>query len=256
MSLATIKSARRVFEVLEYFDAQRRPLSLKEICGHYGYPPSSGAAVLKSLVLLGYLEYDKPSRTYLPTMRIAALGGWVTTDLFGGLNIIELMAALRDETQETVILAAQSDCHAQYVHVVHSNQALTYAVTPGTLRPLARSGFGRLLLSGHGDAAIRAIVRRIDAARDPDEDKVDVDDLLKAVAVIRRDGFALSNNLITPGVGTIGVLLPETPFGRKFAIGLGGPSARIAAAKQKHLTRLRETVAKFTDRLASRGAAG
>jgi len=39
-----------------------------------GYPVSSGAAMLKSLVSLGYLEYDRKTQTYLPTMRIAVAG--------------------------------------------------------------------------------------------------------------------------------------------------------------------------------------
>jgi DNA-binding IclR family transcriptional regulator len=253
MSAAAIKSARRVFEVLEYFDDQRRPLSLKEICERHGYPPSSGAGILKSLVLLGYLEYDKQSRTYLPTMRIAALGGWVAADLFGGIDIIELMERLREETRETVILAAQSDIHAQYVHVLRSTQALNYAVSPGTLRPLAQSGFGRLLLSGRTDADIRVIVRRIDAARETGEAKIDVEALLAEVGAIRREGFLFSDSLITPGVGVIGILLPQTPFGRKFAIGLAGPAARIEAEKAMLLALLRVAEARFAEVVKARG---
>jgi len=241
----TIKSARRVFEVLEHFDRTRSPLSLREICDRFGYPPSSGSGILKSLVKLGYLEYDRRSRTYLPTMRIAALGSWVATDLFGGLNIIRLMEDLRDSTRETVILAAQGDLHAQYVHVVHSREPLQYAVAPGTLRPLARSGFGRLLLSADPDPVIEATVRRLDAARTPLEGKIDVGELLAEIQAIRQRGYAVSHNLVTPGVGIIGVLLPKTPFGRVFAIGLGGPSARIEASRDQHLALLRGAVETF-----------
>jgi IclR family transcriptional regulator, KDG regulon repressor len=246
MGDATIKSARRVFEVLEYFDRARAPLSLKQICERHGYPPSSGLGVLKSLVRLGYLEYDKHSRTYLPTMRIAVLGSWVATELFGGLNVIKLMETLRDETLETVILAAQSDLFAQYVHVVHSREPLQYAVAPGTLRPLARSGFGHLLLSGEKDPVIRSTVRRLDSARAPGEDKIDVASLMRSIADIRQAGYAVSHGLVTPGVGIIGFLLPPTPFGRLFAIGLGGPSDRIEANRERHRRLLQDAVAAFS----------
>ena len=74
MADAAIKSARRVFEIMEFFDRARRPLGLKAICDELRYPVSSGAAMLKSLVTLGYLEYDRKTQTYLPTMRIAVLG--------------------------------------------------------------------------------------------------------------------------------------------------------------------------------------
>src|SRR5260221_13800450 len=113
-----IKSARRVFEILEYFDRERRPLSLKDIAGRLRYPPSSGSTLLKSMVALGYLEYDQLSRTYFPTMRIAALGGWVHAALFGDGAIERLLEHLHRATGETVVLAAQSGLYAQYVHLV------------------------------------------------------------------------------------------------------------------------------------------
>jgi DNA-binding IclR family transcriptional regulator len=241
----SIKSARRVFEVLEYFDQTRAPVSLSEICQEFGYPPSSGSGLLKSLVQLGYLEYDKRSRTYLPTMRIALLGSWVATDLFGGLNILRLMEELRDATRETVVLAARSDLQAQYVHVVHSNEALHFAVAPGTLRPLTRSGFGRLLLSAEPDAVVEAAVRRIDAHRGPREAKVDLRELISELKTIRRQGYGASESTITSGVRTMGILLPPTPFGRTFAIGVGGPSARIASRSEAILRCLRDTAKTF-----------
>jgi len=241
----SIKSARRVFEVLEYFDRTRAPVSLGEICEQFSYPPSSGSGLLKSLVQLGYLEYDKRSRTYLPTMRIALLGTWVATDLFGGLNILRQMEDLRDATRETVVLAARSDLQAQYVHVVHSNEALQFAVAPGTLRPLARSGFGRLLLSAEADPVVEATVRRIDALRAPHEAKIDQGELMTDLQTIRQQGFGASDSRVTPGVRTMGVLLPPTPFGRRFAIGVGGPSGRIKSRSEANLSFLRATVKTF-----------
>ena len=71
---STTKSARRVMEILELFDQVRRPMSLKEVCDRLGLAPSSGIALLKSLVFVGYLEFDKASRTYLPTLFVNIVG--------------------------------------------------------------------------------------------------------------------------------------------------------------------------------------
>lgn len=247
MTADTVKSARRVFEVLELFDARREPLTLKQVCDQHRYPASSGAAILKSLVRLGYLEYDKTSRTYLPTMRIAALGGWVAGELFGQTNVIRLMQGLRAKTGENVILAAQSDLHAQYVHVVRARAALADSVGPGTLRPLVNSALGRLLLSVQPDSTIAHLVRRLDASRDPGAARVDLAGLLATVGAIRQDGYVLSRDLVTPGIGVIGVMLPKTPFHRLFALGLGGPSARIRSNRERYLCLLRETVSRFEE---------
>ena len=256
MADGSIKSARRVFEVLEYLDRTRAPVTLTEICGQFRYAPSSGSALLKSLVQLGYLEYDKRSRTYLPTMRIALLGSWVASDLFGGLNILRLMEDLRDATGETIVLAARSDLQTQYVHVVHSNEALQFAVAPGTLRPLAGSGFGRLLLSAETNADLEATVRRIDARRAPHEAKLDQRELMADLQAVREQGFATSASRVTPGVRTMGVLLPPTPFGRRFAIGVGGPSDRISSKSVAILGFLREAAKTFEEAVRQARATG
>ena len=243
MSDATTKSARRVFEIMEYFDEVRIPLSLKAVCDRLGYPSSSGQAMLKSLVLLGYLEYDRRSQTYLPTMRIAVLGSWVSEQLFGGINVLKLMDYLREETRETVILGAQSDLYAQYVHVLHSLEPLHYAIPPGTLRPLARCGIGRLLLSSQAEADVDRIVRRINIA-DPDN-RVDLGELTESFEAIRREGHVFSRHIFNEGVGILAVLLPQAPFERTFAIGLGGPVDRLEANHARNLAVLRAATSDF-----------
>ncbi|HQN50687.1 MAG TPA: helix-turn-helix domain-containing protein, partial [Phenylobacterium sp.] len=73
MSQAVVKSAQRAFAILELFELERRPLSLTEVTQALRYPTSSTAALLKSLVVTGYLEFDRARRAYRPTMRIAVL---------------------------------------------------------------------------------------------------------------------------------------------------------------------------------------
>src|SRR5260370_15285009 len=99
MSDPVIKTARRIFEVLEYFDDVQQPISLKDISVHFKYPVSSASALLKSMVVMGYLDYDVYSRTYMPTMRIATLGTWVQTALFGESRIVALLKHLNEVTQ-------------------------------------------------------------------------------------------------------------------------------------------------------------
>ena len=88
---SSIKTAKRIFEVLEYFEDVKRPISLKEVSTKCDYPTSSAAALLKSMVVLGYLSYDSYNRTYLPTMRIAQMGEWLNTGLFGDSAILALV---------------------------------------------------------------------------------------------------------------------------------------------------------------------
>jgi IclR family KDG regulon transcriptional repressor len=243
MANSTIKTARRVFEILEYFDRERRPLALKEIAARLRYPTSSGSVLLRSMVALGYLEYDQASRTYFPTMRLAALAAWVAPALFGEGDIELLMEYLNRAIGEVVILAAQSGLHAQYVHIVPSHQPLQFAIAPGTRRPLARSGMGWLLLSAHGNAQIEKLRRRINADS-AQKSKVSAEELMKQVSAVRATGYAFSKGAVSPGTGLIAMLLPKTSSGRTYAVGVGGPVQRLQRKEKEIVAELRAAIAR------------
>jgi IclR family transcriptional regulator, KDG regulon repressor len=229
MAEGAVKSARRALEILEVFSRHRRPLALKEVLDETGYPTSSGSALMKSLVALGYLDYDRERRTYFPTMRIAALGSWVSGALFGEGPLRGALDDLHRRTGETVVLAVQSDLHAQYVHVIHSAEPLQLRVPPGTRRPLARSGMGLVLLSGKTDAEIERLRRRINAAGDGASQTRE--ELMARVNEVRARGYAFSRNSISPGLGIIGAALPKGPFGRMAAVGVAGRVERLEEKK-------------------------
>ena len=225
MTDSAVKSAKRAFEILEAFSRHRRPLALKELLDELDYPASSGSALMKSLVALGYLDYDGERRTYFPTMRIAALGSWVPRTLFGDGPLLGALEDLHRETGETVILAVQSDLHAQYVHVIPSPEPLQLRVPPGTRRPLAQSGLGLVLLSAKRDPEIERLRRRINAAGEGAA--LSRDEMMARVNAVRARGYAFSRNAISQGVGIIGAALPNGPFGRVFAVGAAGQVERL-----------------------------
>ena len=235
MPSSVIKSARRVFEVLEYFDDVRRPASLHDIVSHFGYPLSSGYSLLKSIVAMGYLDYDKASRTYMPTMRVATLGHWVQDALFGDNRILPFMQHLSAVTGEMVCLGTQSDLLAQYIYVISSSRPLDLRLRSGTVRPLAGSGLGYLLLSAHTDDEIETLLRRINARKRDPSRRIPISGLMEQVNTVRREGYVFSRNIM-PGFGLIAMLLPIRHHGRILAIGVGGRVDRLEA-RRSHILR-------------------
>lgn len=241
-SFSGTKSAMRVMEILEYFDRERRPLSLKEVVAALSYPASSALALLKSLVHAGYLEFDKKSHTYLPTMKIAVLGDWVPEGLFSRMNIVPIMERLRDLSGETVFLGTRSDLYTQYVHVANAAAPDAYFIPPGALRPLARSGIGHLFLSLLSPADLEYTVRRLNAGEPNRELHADLKDVARSAQTIRRQGYVFTTGLFHKNAGVVAVVLPVAPFNRTFALGVGGPSKRLAANLQTILGFLGEAV--------------
>ena len=237
MTDSAVKSAKRAFEILEAFSRHRRPLALKELLDELDYPASSGSALMKSLVALGYLDYDGERRTYFPTMRIAALGSWVPCVLVGDGPLLGALEDLHRETGETVILAVQSDLHAQYVHVIPSPEPLQLRVPPGTRRPLAQSGLGLVLLSAKRDPEIERLRRRINASGEGAA--LTRDEMMARVNAVRARGYAFSRNAISQGVGIIGAALPNGPFGRVFAVGAAGQVERLERKEEEIVAALK-----------------
>jgi DNA-binding IclR family transcriptional regulator len=126
VSLTPIKSAHRVLQVLDYFRQHRRPSSLKQICEALGYPQSSATVLMKNLTQLGYLSYERTTRLYFPTLRVAALGDWISHALFGQGQVFEIMRDLHSETGEAVSVLLQNDVYMQYIRVIQSTHPLRF----------------------------------------------------------------------------------------------------------------------------------
>jgi len=224
-----VKSAARVFEVLEHFDEAQRELSVMEIARALDYPQSSTSALLHSLMELGYLSYDQHSRTYRPTARVTLLGSWVIAPFFREGALPRLMADLNRRTGETIILAVQSGFIVRYIQTIQGTNAMRLYVPPGTTRPMANSGIGRLFLSLYDDDELRGVVRRLNADRDRSQPPTDLRQLTRALQRIRETGYSVSANLVTPGAGVVARFLPRVNEERPMAVGIGGHSEVILA---------------------------
>lgn len=238
---SVIKTAGRIFEVLELFDQIRRPASLKEIAKTFAYPVSSASVLLKSLVMLGYLDYDCSSRTYMPTMRCNSLGYWVPSALFGDNQVLDVMERLSDITSQPVSIATQSDVFAQYVHILVPASFSKLELKAGTVRSLVKSGLGWVLLSPKSDAAIDKIVRRINYGKDECK-RIELADVMIEVQKVRKQGYVFSKHTVQQGNGVIGMMTPFQKYGRAIALGVGGTVAQLERKREMILYEMRRSI--------------
>ena len=70
---SAVKSAHRVFEILELFAEDRTPRRPVEVARQMHYPVSSTAALLRTMTACGYLAFEPRSRTYFPSVRLFQL---------------------------------------------------------------------------------------------------------------------------------------------------------------------------------------
>jgi len=222
-----VKSAARALQILEYFDHIRRTANVIQVSRALSYPQSSTSILLRSLVTLGYLDYNRRSRTYRPTNRVRLLGSWIEPELFQDGMLLDLLSELNEETSDLVALASRNALSAQYIHVVQAKTALRLHVTPGTSRPISTSVMGWVMLSSLPDLEVAKILRRINAEAGPQGPIVRVPDLLRRLEEIRRDGYAFSHSQITPGAAVLAMPLPTKADQSPLVIGIGSTVERM-----------------------------
>lgn len=240
-SAATVKSATRVLEIFEYFDEVRRPVTIQDVAQALSYPHSSTAALLKSLVSLGYLEHDDRGKTFFPSIRISLLGNWVEAEALPIRNVQRLMRRLSADTGCTIILAARLGAYAQYVKVIQGTSPIRFHVKPSTKRMLAFSTIGRVLLSELPLPEARRLIH--DALAAMPERRASTQEIEDELQRIRKRGFALYSDLVTPGATMLAMPIPTGPSGRPVAIGIAAPKEYFRSRKHTFTELLKNAIA-------------
>jgi DNA-binding IclR family transcriptional regulator len=238
MQNSQVKSATRAIEILEYFKRVRQPRAMSEIAVALGYPQSSTTVLLKTLVTLGYLNFDRSDRLYFPTPKVTSLGDWIPRALFGTSRVLDALRDVHAATGETVSIGIRNDVYLQYIQIIQSVHALRFHVDEGTLRPLTQSAVGWMLLSTMPDDKIDNIVRRANIATPKAAERVKIADMMEKVRGIRQTGYCWTENVPFLGGGTVCVLLPITIQNQPVVLGLGGAAERIRQNRDRYLAAL------------------
>lgn len=247
-----MKSARRVFEILEHFAARQRALSVVDVARRLGYPQSSASALMRTMTELGYLHYDAGARTYQPTARLPLLVGWIGQRLFREGRVVEVMNELSQATGETIILGAENGLQVRYIHVIEATGPLRLHSVAGSLRPYTRSAIGLALLGTHDDRQVGRIVRRLNSEEPDPARHVRLPELLARLAEIRMQGYALSTGGIVKGGGALAMVLPEQVNGTPLAVAIAGAEASVLANRDGWVAIMREAIGRsFTDAAAA-----
>lgn len=245
MSESKVKSARRVIQVLEFFDEMRSDASVMDVARALDMPQSSTTELLKCLSDLGYLAYDPRGRRYMPTHRVALLGSWIQAPYLGEGRVVQMMEELGEKTLETIILAEPSGIVVRYIFVVPSRQAMRLHVGPGTIRPIARSGLGKLFLTTYPTEKVKDIVKRVNADRDPGAPIIGYAELENELQDIRDKGYHLFTNGVNPGAGLIGMLLPQSDGYPPLGIGIGGLAESIVKNAPEFIDAMRQGINRY-----------
>lgn len=239
-----VKSAGRVLRILELFDVLKREAPVSEVSELLGLPQSSTSVLLRSLVVMGYLSYNAPTRAFAPTTRVALLGNWVNAPLLSDGPLIRLMHRLNVRTGQAIVLAVRNHIWSQYIHVVQASSAVRLFVVKGSRRPLVCSATGLTLISDLPDSEITRLGLRYNAEPQEVDVEVPVPILLERVNAVRANGYAFQHDTVTAGAGMIAMRLPSLENSdERLSIGIAAPTQVLQDSKNDFVLALHEEIA-------------
>lgn len=226
---ATVKSAMRTLDIIEYVVARGRPLVAQEIATALGIPVSSLSYLLGTLVERQYLARD--GRSYRSGPGLARLQ--VTSPVFSlAETVAPLVRMLRIQLNETTSFFVRRGWEVESLVTETSEHALRYAVATGRSAPLHGFSAGKALLAAMAEDELDRYF--VETERAPfTATTVFTEAAMRAeIAEIRATGIARTREEHTPGIFGLGRVarIDGVVVG---AFGVAIPGVRFDAATER-----------------------
>lgn len=221
------KIARRVIEVLDYFDDNHREATVMDIVRRYQRPQSSTSELLSSLVELGLLEKDAHARTYRLTPRAGMIGTGSQSGVVRDGRLVRLVDRLVAQTGLSVAVFGMVGLKAQIVSWRSGTRVNVRGLHGGLLEALHESAAGWLLLSTIAQPRCDGVLRRLNAEA-PEGSKFSTADMALRVQAARDASEAVGPAGFGSSAQLAAVLLPADASDVPLVVAIAhGPQDRV-----------------------------
>jgi len=252
----------RALDILEFLAQAGSPRTLAEVIDAVDGPKATVHRLLASLRGRGYVTQDPLTSRYSAGVRCFELGSMWAQSLDMRAVAAPHLAALNEETGETVHLAVYDHGDVVYVDKLESRQPVVAKSYVGRRCPASCVATGRALLAFQDRAEIDDVLAGPLPTYTPDS-VTDPDALAALLDRVRREGYGVNHGSYREGVGgvaapirdhtgrviaSVGVCLPEHRFGPDrfddlrdrtvataiaVSAALGGPAALITSGSAR-----------------------
>jgi DNA-binding IclR family transcriptional regulator len=250
--IRVIDRAVRVLSLL----ADGQPRTLSRMSEELGISNSTTFRLLASLGSHGMVERDPRDGTY--RLGLACLQ--LASAYFDGHDIRRLALAelesLRDETGETVHLGVLNETmeviYLEKLHGFHAIGLMSSGV--GKRSPAYCTGLGKIQLAYADPTAVQRHFQRVGLPRYTDRTITELDELLKHLAQVRGQGYALDRGEHEVEVRCVAAPIFDHSGSVQAAISVSGPAVRLepVEARAELIERTQRAAAAVSARLGYR----
>jgi IclR family pca regulon transcriptional regulator len=196
-----VQSLDRGIAVIRSFSADAPRQTLADVSRATGLTRATCRRLLLTLVELEYACTD--GKHYELAPRVLEIGYAYLASL--QLNEIAqtFIERLSVNVHESSSISVLDDTDVVYVARVPTKRIMTVAIGLGSRFPAYQTSMGRVLLAELDDNRVRDVWERSDRSRATDRTIDEIEDLLAALADVRRQGWALLDQELEIGVRSI-----------------------------------------------------
>jgi DNA-binding IclR family transcriptional regulator len=229
-----IRSLLRGLEILE-FVAEHGEASVTEVARFLTVDPSTSSRLMATLESRGYLAQDARSQSFRLGPKLLYLSQVLLNDLNLASFSPEILRALARDTGESAHLAVLVGVDAVFVDRATGSSVITVNTEVGAHDPTYCTAIGRALLSGLSDAEVTERLVEVRFTRYTPRTITTVDQLLAALVVVRRQGYAFDDEEAHAGVQCVAAPVLNHRAQVIAAVGISGLTARIQQATEPSL---------------------
>lgn len=224
MSVKRVRSAERMLSVIDAL-AAHQPIGVGALATLIDDDKSAVQRMLMTLADAGWIQpTGTPTKWELST-HVLTLAEQTRGRHTLARSVRPTMEALRDETSETIILAAREGGGIVIVDVCQSTQMVRAAPNVGIVIPVANTATGHAILLASSDAERAAILGGPPNAS-----------LLAELQTAKENGYTMT--LLWAGSSSVGAPIIDSTGAVLGALALAAPSARMPAERLHYYGRL------------------
>ena len=250
-----VRSVARALTALRFVeDGPADGLSLHELSELLGMSKSSTLATLRTLSSQGFLRETRPGPRYKLGMALIRLGDLTARQQLPGDVVRPILRQIVDETGLTARLAVADQGFPVFVERVDGPGTVRFHTPLGSREPPHSTAAGKAILAHLEPEELIAVCQEIGLPRRTARTIVDINNLTKELAKVRRLGYAVDNEEDADGVICVGAAYHDHTGRCAGAISVTGLKADFPAETVRVLgVAMRGHAARVTSAIAGRG---
>ena len=236
------------FRLLNLFSVDEPELQLQDIATKLEIGQSTALRLVQALMVEGFVIRDPSAKSYRLAASVLAMGHTIITKMDLCHKSIHILEELAENTGETAHIAVFKDDQALYLLKIDSSNPVHLLSHAGKKNPIHSTSTGQILLAYQEESIINKVMER-ELIGYTERTITDPMKLKNELQIIRKKGYAVSQEELHKGVGSIAAPVTNIKGEIIAAVSIAGPMSRI---NQQNVPKLTKRVQQAANEVAQK----